>query len=81
MDRNGKEVRYIIDYYDGGKVNKDYEFALLDVRPALDSFEAVKDRVKVAIWRWNVAFQESQVGRQSEESAPLDLSKESGKPS
>ncbi|XP_005105941.1 cytochrome c-type heme lyase [Aplysia californica] len=52
VDRNGKEVRYIIDYYDGGKVNKDYEFALLDVRPALDSFEAFKDRMKVAMWRW-----------------------------
>lgn len=52
VDRNGKEVRYVIDYYDGGKVNKDYEFALLDVRPALDSFEAFKDRTKVAFWRW-----------------------------
>ncbi|KAI8773847.1 holocytochrome c-type synthase-like [Biomphalaria glabrata] len=52
VDRNGKEVRYIIDYYDGGSVKKNYEFALLDVRPALDSFQAVKDRVKVAIWRW-----------------------------
>ncbi|XP_059146879.1 holocytochrome c-type synthase-like [Physella acuta] len=52
VDRNGKEVRYVIDYYDGGKVNKDFEFALLDVRPALDSFEAFKDRMKVAFWRW-----------------------------
>ncbi|RUS84712.1 hypothetical protein EGW08_007540 [Elysia chlorotica] len=75
VDRNGKEVRYVIDYYDGGKVNKDYEFALLDVRPALDSFEAVKDRVKVAIWRWTVAFQESRASKQTDESAPLDLSK------
>lgn len=52
VDRNGKEVRYVIDYYDGGKLSKNYEFALLDVRPALDSFEAFKDRMKVAIWRW-----------------------------
>ncbi|GFS05287.1 cytochrome c heme lyase [Elysia marginata] len=75
VDRNGKEVRYIIDYYDGGKVNKDYEFALLDVRPALDSFEAVKDRVKVAVWRWTVALQEKGARQPAEESAPLDLSK------
>ena len=39
VDRNGKEVRYIIDYYDGGPVDKDYQFTILDVRPALDSFE------------------------------------------
>uniref|UniRef100_A0A0B7A6F0 Holocytochrome c-type synthase n=1 Tax=Arion vulgaris TaxID=1028688 RepID=A0A0B7A6F0_9EUPU len=52
VDRNGREVRYIIDYYDGGKVNQDYEFALLDVRPALDSFQAFWDRMKVAVWRW-----------------------------
>lgn len=81
VDRNGKEVRYVIDYYDGGKVNKDYEFALLDVRPALDSFEAVKDRVKVAIWRWTVAFQERRTGQPSEEPAPLDLSKSINKDS
>ena len=38
MDRNGFVVRYIIDYYDGGKVDpSNYEFSLLDVRPAFDS--------------------------------------------
>nr|KAG5714084.1 hypothetical protein BaRGS_020412 [Batillaria attramentaria] len=53
VDRNGKEVRYIIDYYDGGRVDKsNYQFTLLDVRPALDSFEAFADRMKVAYWRW-----------------------------
>ncbi len=56
VDRNGKEVRYIIDYYDGGKVNKDYEFALLDVRPAFDSLEAVMDRMKVCVWRWKAEW-------------------------
>jgi cytochrome c heme-lyase len=45
-------VRYIIDYYDGGKVKDNGEFTLLDVRPALDSFEAVIDRCKAAYWRW-----------------------------
>lgn len=40
IDRNGREVRYVIDYYDGGKVDKsNYQFTLLDVRPALDSFQ------------------------------------------
>lgn len=36
VDRCGKEVRYVIDYYDGGKVNNKHQFALLDVRPAMD---------------------------------------------
>ncbi|KAL1006688.1 hypothetical protein UPYG_G00075430 [Umbra pygmaea] len=52
VDRCGKEVRYVIDYYDG-EVNKDtYQFSILDVRPAFDSIDAVWDRMKVAWWRW-----------------------------
>lgn len=52
INRCGTEVRYVIDYYDGGEVNKDYQFTILDVRPAFDSFSAVWDRMKVAWWRW-----------------------------
>ena len=51
IDRCGKEVRYIIDYYDGELDPGSHRFAQLDVRPALDSFEAVADRVKVFCWR------------------------------
>jgi len=51
VDRDGREVRYVIDYYDGA-IQKNHEFALLDVRPALDSPTAVFDRCKVAISRW-----------------------------
>ena len=48
-----REVRYVIDYYDGGDVNpQDHKFAILDVRPALDSPTALWDRMKVAWWRW-----------------------------
>uniref|UniRef100_A0A182W163 holocytochrome-c synthase n=1 Tax=Anopheles minimus TaxID=112268 RepID=A0A182W163_9DIPT len=43
VDRCGKDVRYVIDYYDGGMVDEKYKFALLDVRPAMDSFENVWD--------------------------------------
>nr|XP_039258301.1 cytochrome c-type heme lyase-like [Styela clava] len=47
IDRCGKKVRYIIDYYDGGAVNPEtFQFTILDVRPALDSFGAVWDRSK-----------------------------------
>ncbi|XP_063795909.1 holocytochrome c-type synthase isoform X3 [Pseudophryne corroboree] len=52
VNRCGQEVRYVIDYYDGGEVDKDYNFAILDVRPAFDSMTAVWDRMKVTWWRW-----------------------------
>ncbi|XP_043941632.1 holocytochrome c-type synthase isoform X2 [Protopterus annectens] len=53
VNRCGKEVRYVIDYYDGGEVDQQtYKFTILDVRPAFDSLSAVWDRMKVAWWRW-----------------------------
>lgn len=52
VNRCGKEVRYVIDYYDGGEVDERYQFTNLDVRPAFDSMGAVWDRMKVAWWRW-----------------------------
>jgi len=53
VDRCGYDVRYIIDYYDSGRVDdKSGKFALLDVRPAMDSFGNVWDRMRVAFWRW-----------------------------
>ncbi|XP_034244207.1 cytochrome c-type heme lyase [Thrips palmi] len=55
IDRCGKDVRYVIDYYDGGAVDPAYKFALLDVRPAMDSFENVWDRMKVTYMRWKFA--------------------------
>lgn len=58
VDRCGTEVRYIIDYYDGGAVKESGEFTLLDVRPALDSFGAVNDRVKAAWWRFTTRDQD-----------------------
>ena len=62
VDRCGKEVRYVIDYYDVGPVDPgSHSFAVLDVRPALDSVEAVWDRMKVAWWRWKYAGPEDQV--------------------
>ncbi|KAF2894748.1 hypothetical protein ILUMI_11425 [Ignelater luminosus] len=59
VDRCGKEVRYVIDYYDGGDLNNKYQFAILDVRPAMDSFENIWDRMKVAWWRWMYSREEA----------------------
>ncbi|XP_030370251.1 cytochrome c-type heme lyase [Scaptodrosophila lebanonensis] len=58
VDRCGKDVRYVIDYYDGGLVDKDYRFALLDVRPAMDSFDNVWDRMRVTYMRWKYELSE-----------------------
>ncbi len=54
MDRCGKHVRYIIDYYDVGdpEAYRKGDFVFMDVRPAFDSFEAVLDRSRVAMLRW-----------------------------
>eukprot|EP00118_Oscarella_pearsei_P004945 m.21983 g.21983 ORF g.21983 m.21983 type:complete len:135 (+) comp28258_c0_seq3:3-407(+) len=53
IDRCGRDVRYIIDYYDGGAADENNKtFTRMDVRPALDSFQAFIDRARVAIWRW-----------------------------
>lgn len=48
IDRCGKDVRYIIDYYDGDVGHKYQKVAVLDVRPAMDSFENCWDRMKAA---------------------------------
>ena len=62
VDRCGTDVRYVIDYYDGGDVNpNDHKFAILDVRPAIDSPTAVWDRMKVTWWRWFYAPPEEQI--------------------
>jgi cytochrome c heme-lyase len=49
VDRDGKDVRYVIDFYKG----KPTPFApisiYMDVRPALDSPQAVFDRVSVGV--------------------------------
>ncbi|XP_046479828.1 holocytochrome c-type synthase [Neodiprion pinetum] len=59
VDRCGKDVRYVIDYYDGGDVDEKYTFALLDVRPAMDSLDNIWDRMKVAWWRWRYSREDS----------------------
>ncbi|KAH0533668.1 holocytochrome c-type synthase [Cotesia glomerata] len=62
VDRCGKDVRYVIDYYDGGMVDAKYKFALLDVRPAMDSFDNIWDRMRVAYYRWR--FENSDSGNE-----------------
>lgn len=50
IDRCGKEVRYVIDYYGGeDDVVNDVPVFHLDVRPALDSVESAMDRLKFGV--------------------------------
>ncbi|KAG0366687.1 holocytochrome c synthase [Gamsiella multidivaricata] len=50
VDRCGKEVRYVIDYYGGeDDVANDVPVFHLDVRPALDSVESTMDRLKFGV--------------------------------
>lgn len=67
VDRCGKDVRYVIDYYDGGVVDSDYKFALLDVRPAMDSLDNVWDRMRVAYMRWKFSAMNVLKGNKSDE--------------
>ncbi len=52
VDRCGRRVRYIIDYY-GCEPEGDNSVPIyLDVRPALDSLSAACDRAKATWRRW-----------------------------
>ncbi|TMW56791.1 hypothetical protein Poli38472_006801 [Pythium oligandrum] len=46
VERDGKEVRYVIDFYSGQPEPGKPLSVYLDVRPALDSVESVMDRVR-----------------------------------
>lgn len=67
VDRGGKEVRYIIDYYDGPVDKSTMRFSELDVRPALDSWEALWTRTRVFYWRWRVTLFDSNKEDQTQE--------------
>lgn len=50
VERDGKEVRYVIDFYSGQPEPGRPLSVYLDVRPALDSVESVVDRLR---WQFN----------------------------
>ncbi|KAL1407562.1 holocytochrome c synthase [Vanrija albida] len=58
LDADGKptaqeaEQRYVIDYYSAGQDEEGFPQFSLDVRPAVDSFGAVSERVRVAVEEW-----------------------------
>ena len=51
VDRDGRQVRYVIDFYNAAPEPGRAVGMHLDVRPALDSGEAVLDRMRMQ-WRW-----------------------------
>jgi cytochrome c heme-lyase len=46
--KTGEEVRYVIDYYSAPPEPDGSPVFSLDVRPALDSFSSLKERIAVA---------------------------------
>ena len=54
VDRCGREVRYIIDFYSGPPQPGAPASMHLDVRPALDSVGALYDRLKMQA-RWVIS--------------------------
>lgn len=46
--QTGEEVRYVIDYYSAPPEPDGSPVFSLDVRPALDSFGSIKERISVA---------------------------------
>jgi cytochrome c heme-lyase len=66
VDRCGTRMRYVIDFYAGrplpGTSNVSF---FLDVRPALDSWEAVNMRTSMFINKWKRAIQEAFSGSSS----------------
>lgn len=74
IDRNGKEVRYVIDYYydeDSGKYDekptlhamKSIKSITMDVRPAIDSLESLMDRFKYKLMSVNDKLQAIELGK------------------
>ena len=59
VDRCGRQVRYVIDYY-GCEPREDQSVPIfLDVRPAMDSFGACWDRMRATWWRWTTRTSDS----------------------
>jgi len=52
VDRCGRKVRYIIDFYNGSPTKDQPVSFHLDVRPALDDFESAYDRMRMAMKPW-----------------------------
>ncbi|KAJ7307015.1 cytochrome c heme lyase [Mycena albidolilacea] len=57
--KTGEEVRYVIDYYSAPPERDGSPVFSLDVRPALDSFGSVKERIAAATQDAWTAFRES----------------------
>ncbi|KAG5718833.1 Cytochrome c heme lyase [Termitomyces sp. T112] len=58
--RTGEEVRYVIDYYSAPPEPDGSPVFSLDVRPALDSFSSVKQRIAVATEETWTSFRHNQ---------------------
>jgi len=51
VNRCGKQVTYVIDYYDGGDVGENFEFSLLDVRPKMTNWSEIRKVTDLKNWQ------------------------------
>lgn len=61
----GEEVRYVIDYYEAPPEPDGSPCFSLDVRPALDSFGSMRDRIAVATEEAWTEWKSKQAGQTS----------------
>jgi cytochrome c heme-lyase len=66
--QTGEEVRYVIDYYSAPPESNGSPVFSLDVRPALDSFSSVTERIAVATEEGWASFRESRSKANAEDS-------------
>jgi hypothetical protein len=64
--RTGEEVRYVIDYYSSPPDADGSPTCSLDVRPALDSFGSIKERISMATAEAWSAFRQNNSGASSQ---------------
>jgi len=66
VDRCGTRIRYVIDFYTGRSLPGTSSVSFfLDVRPALDSWEAVSMRTSMLVNKWTRAITETFSGSSS----------------
>jgi hypothetical protein len=66
--QTGEEVRYVIDYYSAPPERDGSPVFSLDVRPALDSFSSITERIAVATEDVWASFRESRGNHSAEDS-------------
>lgn len=69
VDRCGRQIRYVLDYYVAPPDEEGNPVFNVDVRPALDSFESVWDRIRMNVREFRDLWQSTNTSSTSSSSA------------